>query len=202
MEYLFNLLTEHGPALGYIILFLGSLVEGESVVLTAGFLAYKGYLSLFWIIMISFTATLIADQASFYIGRYYGPNLLKRYPRLKGKVDRIFELLHKYNTGFILSFRFVYGLRVASPIVIGASGIDPKRFAILNFIAALIWAVLSCCAGYLLGYLFADKIEIVMKKFIQYHNIGVGIIVALIVGIIVIRAFKKRYFSKKNKIKD
>jgi len=49
---------------GYFAVFLGSLVEGESVIFAAGFLAHEGYLSLPKIILVSFTGTLIADQDS------------------------------------------------------------------------------------------------------------------------------------------
>ncbi|KAB2832674.1 MAG: DedA family protein, partial [Caedimonadaceae bacterium] len=165
-----QLLIEYGPTLGYIILLIGSFVEGETVVLTAGFLSYKGYLSLPWIIVISFLGSLIADQLLFYVGRYYGPGLIERKPALKEKSKRIFDLLHRYNVGFILSFRFIYGIRVASPLVIGASGISIKRFTILNLIAAVIWATISCFAGYMIGYWFADAVDAIIAKVIKFEK--------------------------------
>lgn len=177
-------LTSHGPWLAYLILFLGSLVEGESIVLSASFLAYTGFLSLPKVMTIAFIATLFADQTLFYVGRFYGPGLLERYPRLKDKSKRIFDLLHKYNISFILGFRFVYGIRTASPLVIGSAGIDIKRFTILNFIAAIIWTVVSCGGGYLLGYFFADVIEDAIQKVGHYQKVallGFGGLIALIV---------------------
>ncbi|MBL8676986.1 MAG: DedA family protein, partial [Alphaproteobacteria bacterium] len=96
---------------GYFAVFLGSLVEGESVIFAAGFLAHEGYLSLTKIILVSFTGTLIADQALYQVGRYYGGHLLDRFPSLKPKADRAFYLLKRYDTLFILTFRFIYGIR-------------------------------------------------------------------------------------------
>lgn len=186
---------EHGPNIAYIILFLGSLVEGESVVLTAGILAYKGFLSLPAIIAISFTATLFADQALFFIGRLYGPGILERKPKLQEKSQRVFELLHKYNIWFILTFRFIYGIRTVSPLIIGTAGIPVKRFVILNFIAAVIWSVLSCLAGYALGYFFADDLENMMEAAIKYQKITIGTIVGLLVIAILIRRW---YTRRKN----
>jgi membrane protein DedA with SNARE-associated domain len=185
-------LAEHGPLAGYIILFLGSLVEGESVVLTAGFFSYKGYLSLPLIIAISFTATLFADQALFYVGRAYGPQLLEKKPKLREKADRIFYLLHKYNVWFILSFRFIYGIRTASPLVIGAAHIPILRYTVLNFIAAVIWSVSSCVAGYMLGYFFADTIETVIKKAIHYQHLFVLAVILLISFYGLYRYYKKK----------
>lgn len=197
-----QLLSEYGPTLGYVILLIGSFVEGETVVLTAGFLAYKGYLSLTLIIIISFLGSLIADQLLFYIGRYYGPGLIERKPALKEKSKRIFDLLHRYNVGFILSFRFIYGIRVASPLVIGASGISIKRFTILNLIAAIIWATISCVAGYMIGYWFADAVDAIIAKIIKFEKmliIGVGILVVLAFIGYKIRGYRLR---KKSKIND
>lgn len=197
-----QLLSEYGPTIGYLFLLLGSFVEGETVVLTAGYLSFKGYLSLPLIIVIAFTGSLVADQILFYVGRHYGPSLIDRKPMLKEKSKRIFELLHRYNVGFILSFRFIYGIRVASPLVIGASGISIKRFTILNVIAAAIWAVLSCIAGYMIGYWFADTVDAIIAKVIQLEKvILISVAVLAFLGLMAykIRAYLRR---KKSKIND
>ena len=144
---------------GYIAVFLGSLVEGESVILTAGFLASQGYLSLLKIILVSFTGSLIADQVLYFVGRGFGMRILKRFPKLDEPSKRAFELLHRYDTAFILSFRFIYGIRTISPIVIGAAKVDFRRYAILNFVAAAVWAVLSCTAGYFFGDLLMNHLN-------------------------------------------
>lgn len=195
-----QLLSEYGPSLGYFFLLLGSFVEGETVVLTAGFLSFKGYLSLPWIIVIAFTGSLVADQLLFYVGRYYGPGLIEKKPALKEKSKRIFALLHRYNVGFILSFRFIYGIRVASPLVIGASGISIRRFTILNIIAAAIWAVLSCLAGYMIGYWFADAVDAIIAKIIQFEKMLIITAAALVFMSFV--AFKIRGYMKKKKVKS
>lgn len=185
--------------LGYLIVLLGSFVEGESVVLTASAFSYKGYFSLPLLMVISFLGTLFADQLLFYIGRFYGPNLIERYPTLKEKSKRVFELLHKYNVGFILSFRFIYGIRIASPLIIGASGISIKRFTILNVIAAFIWSVLSCLVGYTIGYFAADFVEEMIMKILHLEKMALGILGAIVVVVFGIIYIKKKFFSSKPK---
>jgi membrane protein DedA with SNARE-associated domain len=192
-----ELLMEYGPTVGYIVLLLGSFVEGESVVLTAGFFSFKGYLSLPLIILISFSGSLFADQLLFFLGRIYGPGMLERKPALKDKAHKAFALLHRYHIWFILGFRFIYGIRTVSPFVIGASGISVKRFAILNVIAAAIWAVLSCCAGYLLGYFFADEIDYAISQAIKFQKYTVTGILVLLTSIAVYL-----YYRRKKKKKD
>lgn len=183
---------QYGPLAGYVILLLGSFVEGESVVLTAGFFAYKGYLSLPLIMLIAFSGSLLADQLLFFLGRIYGPGMLERKPAFKEKAHKAFDMLHRYHIWFILGFRFVYGIRTVSPFVIGASGIPVKRFAILNVIAAAIWAVLSCYAGYLLGYFFADEIEYAIEQAIKFQKYTITGIVLLLVSIATYLYFRRK----------
>ena len=47
--------------------------------------------------------------------------------------------------------RFTYGLRIAGPIVIGASSVPIRRFLFFNALGAAIWAPLVSGTGYLFG---------------------------------------------------
>jgi membrane protein DedA with SNARE-associated domain len=167
---------------GYFAVFLGSLVEGESVILTASIMAYFGYMSLPKIMVTAFIGTLVADQTLYMVGRHYGPGLIDRHPKLHAPAQRAFRLLHKWETAFILSFRFIYGIRTISPIVIGASGIPPRRFVPLNFLAAIIWTVVSCVGGYLLGDIIEELTFDILKKYFLIFTIGFVILIFAIVG--------------------
>jgi membrane protein DedA with SNARE-associated domain len=191
-----DFLIQYGPLVGYFILLLGSFVEGESVVLTAGFFAYKGYLSLPLIMLIAFIGSVTADQIIFFLGRAYGPGWLAKKPHLKVKADKAFALLIKYNIWFIMGFRFIYGIRTISPFVIGTSGISVKRFAILNIIAGVIWAVISCLLGYMLGYWFADEIEYAIKLAIKSQKIIVTVLILAVIGIATWSYYRKKQNPK------
>jgi membrane protein DedA with SNARE-associated domain len=160
---------------GYVAVFLGSLVEGESVIFVAGFLAHEGYLSLHMIILVSFVGTFFADQALYFVGRRYGNSIIDKYPSIKPKADKAFLLLRRYDTLFILSFRFIYGIRIISPVIIGSSGVGIKRFLILNFIAAIIWSVGSCVAAYYFAHLIMDQLHLLPKIILGLAVIGGGI---------------------------
>jgi membrane protein DedA with SNARE-associated domain len=162
---------------GYLAVLLGSMVEGEVVILTACAMAYMGHLSIFKIAGIAFTGTLLADQSLYYVGHFYGQRLINRFPRLKIPAQKAFRLLHRWDVWFILSFRFIYGIRIVSPIAIGSSGILPSRFIPLNFISALIWTGVSCTGGYLLGKVF-DAIDFsVIERYIFLISGGLLILV-------------------------
>lgn len=185
---------------GYLVLLLGSFVEGESVVLTAGFLSFKEFLSFPIVVSIAFCGSVAADQLLFFAGRFYGPTLLNKNPAWEKKAKTIFALLHRYNVWFIMGFRFVYGIRTLSPFVIGASGIAIKRFAILNVLAGMIWAFLSVGAGYLIGYFFSDTIDLLIHKFIQYQKAGIATLLGAGTAFILWRRWRRK--RKEGNIRD
>lgn len=160
---------------GYVAVFLGSLIEGESIIFVAGFLAHEGYLSLPKIIIVSFIGTFFADQALYHVGRHYGNSFIDLFPSFRPRADKAFRLLRRYDTLFILSFRFIYGIRIISPLIIGNSGISVKRFIFLNLIAALIWSVGSCVAAYYLAHLIMDKLHLFPKIILGLVVVGAGV---------------------------
>lgn len=151
---------------GYIGILLGTFLEGETILVIAGFLAHRGYLELPFVIAAAFAGTLAGDQLYFYIGRIKGKEFIDSKPSWKSKTDRVFKLLDKYHTLFILGFRFLYGIRTVAPFVLGASGISPIRYLALNLCGALIWAIVIG----MLGYYFGHAIEMLLGEIKQYEE--------------------------------
>lgn len=176
---------------GYWVVFFASMIEGESVVIAASILASQGRMDIYKVVSLVFLGTLFADQGMFFVGRFWGSKLLHRYPTLTEKAVRVFDFLKKYNTAFIMIFRFIYGIRILSPIVIGMSGVSIKRFVILNFFAAILWTGLSCGAGYFLG-------DVVLGALYKSQNIwkyGIGICLIIFV-VLFLRKVSEWYFKE------
>ena len=142
-----SLLAEYG----YWLIFAWTFVEGESVVLIAGVAAAAGHMALHWVFVAAFVGSYLGDQLWFHVGRRYGKRLLLRFPRFQGPANRVLRLLERYDTGFILTFRFIYGVRNVTPFALGMSNVSAARFALLNFVAAGMWAVTFAGAGYVFG---------------------------------------------------
>jgi membrane protein DedA with SNARE-associated domain len=137
---------------GYWAVLAGTLAEGETVVVLGGYAAHQGYLWLPGVIAVAFAGTFLCDQTIFHIGRRYGHALLKDHPRWRARTDYALRLMRRAETAFIMGFRFIYGLRTASPFAIGMSGVSPRKFFILNGISGLVWACAVASAGYLFGH--------------------------------------------------
>lgn len=152
-------LSEFVASFGYYAVFLGALLEGETILILAGFAAHQGILDLRYVIAIAFVASTLGDQIFFHLGRFYGVAILNRFPVLRARVPAVQQMLAKYHTMLIPAVRFLYGLRIAGPVIIGISGISSTRFALLNMLGAIVWAVTIALAGYYFGAL----LELLLK---------------------------------------
>jgi membrane protein DedA with SNARE-associated domain len=137
---------------GYWAVLGGTLLEGETVLLLAGFASHRGMLDLPTAIGVAVLGGFLGDQAFFFAGRLYGNRLLTRFPKYEAPAARAKALLAKYHIPVILGVRFMYGLRIVLPFTIGMSPISTLRFQVLNLIGAVIWATLGTSLGYLLGH--------------------------------------------------
>ena len=136
---------------GYWVLALGCLLEGETVLVLAGFAAHRGYLNPFAVVGIATVAGFLGDQAYFWLGRRHGPWVMARWPRLARQAARVQTLLTRFQNAAIVGIRFAYGLRIAGPIVFGTLDIPASKFALFNALGALIWAVAIGALGWVFG---------------------------------------------------
>ncbi len=137
---------------GYLAVAAGAFAEGETVLLAAGYAARAGWLDLWRVILVAFVAASAGDQFFFWVGRLWGPALLRRLPRLRAQVERVAVLLRRRPEGAVVLVRFLYGLRIAGSILIGAAEVSPWRFAVFNMLGAALWAPLIAGLGWGFGH--------------------------------------------------
>ena len=165
---------------GYFAVTIGSLFEGEIILITASALAAMGYMDIYKVFAVSLGTTIFADQFLFFLGYKLGTNwLIKRVPRLSAIRDKAFKLLHKMDRLFIISFRFIYGIRTISPLIIGSAKINPKRFIIYNIISGFCWAGTGCFIGYVGADVIMDG-----KFDTMPAMIAISALILIIIGII------------------
>lgn len=145
---------------GYLALVVGTLLEGETILIAAGFAAHRGYLDIFAVIGIAAVCGFLGDQFFFWLGRRHGPAVLTRWPSVALQSDRVHRLIERYHAPVIVGVRFAYGLRIAGPILIGMTPISGLRFLLLNGLGAILWAILI--AG--LGWIFGQAAELLLGK--------------------------------------
>jgi membrane protein DedA with SNARE-associated domain len=159
-----QLIADNGPWF-YLIAFVWTFLEGETFVLFAAFAAAQGLLNPVLLLLATLFGSFSGDQTYFWIGRCFGLRLLNRFPRWRYGVEAALYWLERYNTGFILSFRFIYGIRNFSSFAMGLSAVYWKRFMILNFVAACLWAGSFVAVGYFLGHALRAVLGHLVRSF-------------------------------------
>ncbi|MBA1194440.1 DedA family protein [Enterobacterales bacterium AW_CKDN230030176-1A_HGKHYDSX7] len=148
---------------GYFALFLGTFFEGETILVLAGFLAFRGYMDINLVVLTAFFGSYAGDQLWYFLGRSRGRSLLARKPSWQAAGDRALEHIRRHPDIWVLSFRFVYGLRTVMPVAIGLSGYPPRRYLLLNGIGAAVWAIALGAAAYHFGAVLEGLLGSVKK---------------------------------------
>jgi len=134
---------------GYPAVLLGAVVEGETIVIAAGYLAHRHHLPIWPIVLCAAVGAMVGDQGFFLVGRRGGERVIARLPsRLGARAARARDTVTRHPVRTMLSMRFAYGMRVVLPILCGASGIAQMRFARYNVATAVTWAALFAGLGY------------------------------------------------------
>jgi membrane protein DedA with SNARE-associated domain len=146
-------------AYGYYALFIGTCLEGETIMFLAGVAARDRTLEFQWVVLLGFLGSLLGDQSIFFVSRMWGKAILRRFPRWHPPMGRVNSLLERHGTWYMLSFRFFYGLRNPTPFVVGISSVKTLRFVSLNVVGAALWSTTVGGLGYLIGMAFGSLLE-------------------------------------------
>lgn len=175
---------------GLWAVFGGTFAEGETVLVLGGFFAHRGLMALPAVILCAAVASFISDQFYFHLARMKGISLIENRPRLKKRIAKLRPVLEKHRIPMIFGFRFIYGTRIAVPLLLGASGISPLLFLLCDLLTVAVWSVLFASLGYIFGQTVID----ILNRLQHYEArvfTGLGLLVLLIFGL----KYLRRRFS-------
>lgn len=193
LDFLRNLIAEYGYwAVGAALLLenTGIPVPGETILLLASFLAYsRDELRLPYIILIGVCAATLGDNIGFAIGYRGGRPLLDRYRdvfRIKSEtIARGETLFRQYGDYTIFFARFIFGLRVIAGPLAGVLRMSWKRFAVFNFLGALLWVTVISWVG----YKFGKHWDLLMD---YTERLNILILIAVGIGVFVLWLWRRR----------
>ncbi|HEX4098076.1 MAG TPA: DedA family protein [Caulobacteraceae bacterium] len=146
-EAMEEFLRQYGP----IGIFLGAGFEGQTAVIVGGLLARQHILHL-WLVLVSASAgSGLVDHLLFVAGRQFRSHRWVVRATQQPAFAKALGFIEKYPVGYIMIFRFIFGLRVASPIAVGVSKVPTWRFTVLNIAGAVVWATAFTMAGFIFG---------------------------------------------------
>jgi len=144
-------------------LLLGFFLPGDTLLITAGLIAQRGKLEIWWLIPLLFAAAVVGDAVGYQIGRKTGPLLFKREDSRLFKrrhLERAEEFYEKHGGKTIVIARFLAVIRTFAPTVAGAARMPYQRFALYNVVGALGWVASMLWVGYFFGTRVGDKLEL------------------------------------------
>ncbi len=173
---------------GYPAVLIGTFLEGETVLVLAGFFAHRGYMNLAAVMALAFAGGFFGDFTFFMVGRLYGSRIIEKRPRLQSNMDRFNRLFSRFGGPLIIALRFLYGLRIVGPVIIGASGMKTYRFILYNVLGALIWAASVGSAG----FFFGRALDLLLKDMKRYELLVIGVALATGAAIYLIKRMAKK----------
>ncbi|MBZ9756693.1 DedA family protein [Mesorhizobium sp. ESP6-5] len=166
---------------GLLAVFLGCVAEGESAAILGGFFAHQHVFVLWHAFVAAALGAFAGDTFFFILGRSFADNRHVVRLRRRSGFRRAYRLLNTHPNIFVLSNRYVYGMRLVGGIAAGLSTIAAPRFVILNAISSVIWAVLFSTIGYVFG-LGAE--QLIGQAVIQHERLFVGLGIGLAVAVL------------------
>lgn len=137
-------------------LLFGFFLPGDSLLITAGVLAYAepDSFSLVIVCALCFVAAVTGDAVGYWTGSRFGRRLYERpesrfFKRSHLAAAEAFYTRHGGKT--IVIARWMPFVRTFAPVVAGTANMHYRTFAVYNFTGAALWAIGLPVAGYLLA---------------------------------------------------
>ena len=171
---------------GYSILYLGTILEGETLVIISAVLCQTGHLEFSWVVCTSFFGALTGDLFFFVMGRFGGGKFLKKRSHWKRRAAKATRLLERHQGMIVLSYRFFYGLRAVIPFLIGVTDYSFCRFMLLSSTGAVVWSITITIVGLNCG-------KVILPLFAEMKHYQIWLIGAIgIIGVLAWRICHKR----------
>jgi membrane-associated protein len=135
-------------------LLIGVFLPGDSLLVTAGLLAARGYLNVYTLAPVLTLAAICGNALGYAIGRASGPRVFNRENSLffnKKHATRAHEFYEKYGRGTIILAQFMPVIRTFSPVIAGVACMTFRQFMTFNIVGAFAWIWSMLAIGYFLG---------------------------------------------------
>jgi membrane-associated protein len=140
-------------------LFLGFLLPGDSLLVTAGIFAAAGHLRIASLLTVVALCAVAGDQVGYVIGKKAGQALYRRKDTFlfrRRHLERAHEFYEKYGSKTIVLARFVPIIRTFAPAVAGAARMNYRRFVTYNVFGGVLWVWSMVLIGFSLGTAVPD----------------------------------------------
>lgn len=140
-------------------LLVGFFLPGDSLLVTAGLLASRGYLNIWELWILLSVMAIAGDSVGYYFGKITGPKIFTREKSIffaKDHLLRAQAFYEKHGGKTIVLARFIPIIRTFAPIIAGIGNMPYKRFIAFNVFGGIGWVTSTLGLGYFLGKVIPD----------------------------------------------
>ena len=181
---------------GYLASFLGTLIEGEVLLLTSVISAKLGYFNFYGGLIAAFFGAFLRDTIQFLLVKKQGQKLLTKNVKLKTKLDNMSGWFNKSPLLYLTIYRFIYGFSTAIIMLSSLKNMSYTKFALHSAIGIGLWVLVWGGLGY-----FCADVMIEQLNFLSEHSLEVIAalsIIGLLYWFFVKRPREAHIFTKNN----
>ena len=178
---------------GLLATYLGTLLEGEILLLTSILSAKLGLFNYYWGMVAAFFGAYTKAWIKFLIARKHGNKLLDKKPKLKAKLDKSSVWFDKKPFWFLSVYKLMYGMTTVIILLAGLRQISYLRFGIHAAIAVALWVAVVGGFGYFCAEAMMENINKISEY--KWYIIGAMILIGLIVWLFKHYHHDKHHFT-------
>jgi len=132
---------------------IGFFFPGDSLLITSGILAHKGFFNLYILMAVGLIAALLGNLLGYYTGKKWGRPFFEKRSNFvfnPKNLQKTEEFYCRYGDEAVLLARFIPVLRTFVPILAGIAQMNYSKFIFYTITGAFLWIGLLTSAGYFL----------------------------------------------------
>jgi len=175
----------------FVVVVLGNVglpLPEETVLALAGYLVWRGELSLPLVLAVGVVSAVTGDNLGYWLGRRYGRTALPRYARwVLGHPERLQSMeafVARRGPFAVFVARFIPGIRFMAGPLAGGLGLRFLPFLAANVLGALVYVPVAVGAGYGVGYGLGEYVERMRRVAGQVEYMVLTVALAIALGVL------------------
>lgn len=191
-----TLIGEYGLVAVFVSAFLeqvGAPIPALPVLVVAGAAVAGTQLPAYGVVIAAMFGCLVPDLLWYWLGRRFGARVMRGLCKLSLSPD---SCVHQSELNFerwrgksLLIAKFVPGLSIVAPPLVGACGLPLKAFMLLDGIGSLLWVGV----GVGLGWLFAGQINRVLVALAGASKLALVVVLTLLAAYVLVKWLHRRH---------
>jgi membrane protein DedA with SNARE-associated domain len=193
-----NTLVHYIGGMGYWGIFLLMFLEStffpfpsEVIMIPAGYLAFKGEMNLYWIVIVGIFGSVAGALFNYYLAMHFGRKFILRYGKYvfikEETLDKLEAFFNRHGELSTFNGRLIPGIRQLISLPAGLARMNIAKFSLYSALGAGIWVIVLVALGYLLG-----SNEALISEYLRSATVIALISVVLITLFYIIRNKKRR----------